>query len=89
MTTHRLHPIYDNETAAQWGLERPDLPGQVLYDQCERCDEHARQLTSLDSLNRRSLLRRLDHPRKDRVELSATEQTVDRDALAALIELST
>lgn len=49
MTMHRLHPIYDETTARQWGLSEPDPAGLILYDNCDRCAEHAEYpIVSLD-----------------------------------------
>lgn len=39
MVTHRPHPIDDDPVDA------------VLYDRCERCNQHADMLTSLDDRN--------------------------------------
>lgn len=49
MTMHRLHPIFDDETAKEWGLSKPDRERVILYDDCDRCAEHAEHpLMSLD-----------------------------------------
>lgn len=47
MVTHRYHP----------DLEDPE--DAILYDNCERCAEHARNLVSLDAQNLRLLFRRM------------------------------
>jgi len=59
MTVHRPHPLTDPEEAKQWGLGQPDAGAAILYDECDRCWEHARQLTSLDESHLRGLGRLL------------------------------
>jgi hypothetical protein len=55
MTVHRPHPVTDPDRAASLGLSRPDDPSSVLYDECDRCREHAGTLTSLDESHLRGL----------------------------------
>lgn len=66
MTTHRPHPI-----TGRWPAVDPEEPGAVdsrdyddprdaiLYDGCERCLEHAENLTSLDDENLAELWTRM------------------------------
>ncbi len=56
---HRPHPIMDDPEDA------------VLYDNCERCDEHAKNLRGIDNPN----LRRIrDRHRRGVQEITANER---------------
>jgi hypothetical protein len=46
MTIHRYHPDPD----------RHDPPDALLFDDCERCTEHAEQIVSLDTFHLQTLL---------------------------------
>lgn len=47
MSIHREHPIQGDPADA------------ILYDNCDRCTEHAKQLTSLDTRNAERLVDRV------------------------------
>lgn len=43
MTAHRAHPITDDDpdTLERWGIDEPDPGDAVLFDGCDRCEQHA------------------------------------------------
>lgn len=55
MTMHRLHPIFDQTTIERWFLPEPDMPDVILYDDCDRCAEHAASPLGLDDNNLRDM----------------------------------
>ena len=56
MTMHRFHPIFDTAAATEWELPEPDQGEFILYNNCDRCAEHAEHpLLSLDDNNLRDM----------------------------------
>lgn len=45
MTMHRAHPITtdDPDQLERWGIDHPDPEDAILFDGCDRCEEHAAQ----------------------------------------------
>jgi hypothetical protein len=73
MSAHRPHPV-----VGQFGYDDPD--DAILYDDCERCAQHAENLVSLDWDRLARLWRRmLDVERHDGAYTTQAEAAAGRE----------